>query len=535
MAHDMDLDVDYGLEEEQGYEDRNAPVNAISAMTEQSIQQLIQSNKMNNSLDDIIAEGSHANRADSDDDQADEGEINEDDIQPNKVHLRFTNHHLTTRDIRTWATSNCDIQPVRIEWVDDTSSNILYESQDEAYEALLRLASEDVTDEKHETRAKRYDVQPDTQFYVRTATMRDVKAPQAAAASKHYLDHPENDPAERSRGRYSYRGSITRGNFRSGDRRGPIDADLDRGEMPFSVDMYDDTTEVSRGPWRAPEPKGMARELLPAKKSGGGLRSRSASPARDNHRRYSRSRSPSSRRGGYDNPSRFRSRSPARRFSHRESFSASSNATKELLFRSPAPSTSRRVSRPGHDGRDLIDLAPSSAKLSQGRLDGSDTSPGFVIKGSATGSRDFAIKGAASAAPGGGERDLFPAKLGGGGGGGGGDLLAGSPLGYGVGGAGDHYNDDDDDDEAGFAAGYEAARRDLGFGGGLDGGVGTPVREMRRGSEQDFRRPSLSRSVSRAPAPDCSSGAEAPAWDPKLGFCVMGSAARAERREGGYH
>lgn len=464
MAHnmdlDMDLDVDYGLEDDQNLTNTenytatvHAPTDESDAVCAQLTRTLLQD--CDAGLDAINAEpskhsGTYLQQDNNSDGEGEDGEINENEAQPTKVHLRFTNHHLTTKDLKVWANNNCANPKVtRIEWVDDNSSNLIYHTSEDAHEALQKLSTVDITNEMQETRAKGYDVQPDTAFYVRIAKMGDVKAPNASAASKHYLEHPENDPVERAaarggrynnnndRGRNTHRDNFhkSRGNYQNeGRQRGAvIDADLDTGSKPFDVNMYDDAAEmVSRSPYRRPQPtaaKTFSRELLPAKTSynQGRLNSRSVSPARYPSRRDSRSASPPSHRNGDNSSRHFRSRSPLRRQARLESNPAPTNAKKELLSRGPAP---RRSSALGSNG-DLLSSA-STAK-NAGRLDGSDR--GLSIKGSAAAAaaakdRGFAIKGTArSSTPGAGAGDLFPKKLGHGDG----DLLAGSGGRAGVG------------------------------------------------------------------------------------------------------
>ncbi|EHL00382.1 hypothetical protein M7I_3664 [Glarea lozoyensis 74030] len=68
------------------------------------------------------------------------------ELAPNKVHIRGLDN-LTTKDIRTFATEHyVENSPEHIEWIDDTSANLVYESEEVALQALQALVQSEITD-----------------------------------------------------------------------------------------------------------------------------------------------------------------------------------------------------------------------------------------------------------------------------------------------------------------------------------------------------------------------------------------------------
>jgi hypothetical protein len=65
---------------------------------------------------------------------------------PEKVHLRGLDN-LTTKDIRAFASEYfAAYKPANIEWIDDTSANLVYDSSEIAQEALLAFAAIEISD-----------------------------------------------------------------------------------------------------------------------------------------------------------------------------------------------------------------------------------------------------------------------------------------------------------------------------------------------------------------------------------------------------
>ncbi|KAK0619324.1 hypothetical protein B0T14DRAFT_519072 [Immersiella caudata] len=240
-------------------------------------------------------------------------------IIPNKVHIRGLDT-FTPDDVKSYLTQQSgSSQFDRIEWIDDSSANLIFRSESAATEALIALAALAIADATQlpplETvPAKPYAAKPDSILLVRFAVASDRKATGAAQRSRFYLLHPEYDPEERRRN-----GNYGRGKYRDRDdgyrrdRRGGRDGrrrdrrDEDDDPEPFDVNLYDDdptalaqrtlgrrTPSRSRrnsvssgsaesGRERSYSRKNREKELFPDRRPGNGYRARarSASPARD--------------------------------------------------------------------------------------------------------------------------------------------------------------------------------------------------------------------------------------------------------------
>ena len=199
------------------------------------------------------------------------------EVVPQKVHLRGLDN-LHTKDIRAFALEHYpDTPPVRIEWIDDTSANLIYDDSETAASALSSFSVADtealsrISGLRPRT-AKRISTRPDAILEARLAVVRDRKLPGARERSRFYLFNPDVDPGER---RYRERGRRRRGRRDSdGDhgnyRRPPYDRqehksrrDVDDG-AGFDAKMYDDDAGSS------------AHDMPPARSDKGGLRRRQA-------------------------------------------------------------------------------------------------------------------------------------------------------------------------------------------------------------------------------------------------------------------
>lgn len=162
-----------------------------------------------------------------------------DDFHTNDV-LAFANdHYLTTA-------------PNHVQWIDDTSANILYQTKNDALQALLSFTAAPTTAEEIynaplELRpAKQLTSRPAAILQVRVAKVSDKKQKNAKEASRYYLLHPEYDPAERGdykRRKYDDREHQRR---RGGDDNGRVGNE-------FEASMYDDAPAANA------EPTGPAR------------------------------------------------------------------------------------------------------------------------------------------------------------------------------------------------------------------------------------------------------------------------------------
>ncbi|KAH7043804.1 hypothetical protein B0J12DRAFT_578467 [Macrophomina phaseolina] len=290
---------------------------------------------------------------------------------------------LTTAQIKAYALEHFPSdQYVRIEWIDDSHANIVYQTPEAALDALRNLMQpshgedpvslSDTLEKALVVRsAKPFFDNPAVDLKVRLAVTTDVKAPRAREASRFYLMNPDKDPAERRR---RQQGDRRNGGGDGYNRRRFDDREQRRrrDNEAYDVDMYDDEgpsrardqssgrrgrrgslsddlmDDRRRSRRREPRSKNLD-DLLPSK-SDGRLRDRSASPLRDGDGRYGfeeddtaalrrtrrRSYSPPTNRGAPGN-------------SGKELFPERSNATKEL----PNPSTSSNNAKelfPGKNG-----------------------------------------------------------------------------------------------------------------------------------------------------------------------------------------
>lgn len=281
---------------------------------------------------------------------------------PTKVHIRGLDN-LTTSDIEKFAAEYYLSDKFRrVEWIDDSSANIAYETADAAREALLRLSSDpnaDALSPLQLRRAQTLASRPDVELQIRQATLGDAKAPRAREKSRFYLMNPEHDPGER-RKRHDERtrrpgyGRRTSGDERD-DRRN--NRRKEEATKAFDESMYDDDagpapqaaqmsrresqTSYSSGNGRQDDPSANGRrtravrfndEDLLGDRSSGRLRDRSASPVRDGDGRYGFSDDQPKRK-----TARQRSATPPRRA--RELLRPKAdNSTKELF--GPKPATS---------------------------------------------------------------------------------------------------------------------------------------------------------------------------------------------------
>ncbi|KAF4334362.1 hypothetical protein FBEOM_11805 [Fusarium beomiforme] len=345
------------------------------------------------------------------------GEVAEDEpatddsktLVPTKIHIKGVDS-LHTSDIKAYVKSHFgDVD--RIEWIDDSSANLLFPSEPTARDAIVALSSVPVADATalaigETLPAKPIEGKPEISLQVRFAVLSDKKEAGAALRSRYYLLHPEHDPEERrrrnqeNRSRYRDRDDgYRRGG--EGRRRRASDDDVET----FEASMYDD----------APRPARRRRDS--------DIEERPRSYARENQgkelfsgRRIQRERSASPRRDGDgDDLMGERASSSGNRARGRELKDRISggNNSKELF------PTKKSIKQFGGGNLDTLERAIGSARLKDedrpkivsvpdARGDGSS----FHIRGMANqqGSGEgFAIKGAASA----NARELFPTKLGG--------------------------------------------------------------------------------------------------------------------------
>lgn len=169
-----------------------------------------------------------------------------DDSVPEKVHIRGLDS-LSTEDIKDFAAEHYPDQlPTRIEWIDDTSANIVYPTITTATRALIAFTDPTLEDAAliappNLRNGKHLSTKPDVNLEVRQSNAGDVKKRNARDASRYYLMNPDKDPANRPR-RYDDR-RAGRGRF---DRPGYSDRppkrrrSMEEESVPFDVNMYDE-------------------------------------------------------------------------------------------------------------------------------------------------------------------------------------------------------------------------------------------------------------------------------------------------------
>ena len=162
----------------------------------------------------------------------------------NKIHVRGVDHFTTTDVLNYIESYQPSIEPSpRIEWIDDTSANIVFENADVA-EAILRTLSEDSSAELSHFQlrsAKLCLAHPESNLQIRIAVLGDRKQPRAHEASRFYMLHPEHDPREKRRS--GRRSSFPR-TMRYGDQEHRRRRRDDR-RQGISASMYDDTGSPS--------------------------------------------------------------------------------------------------------------------------------------------------------------------------------------------------------------------------------------------------------------------------------------------------
>ncbi|CAL5872889.1 uncharacterized protein PFLUO_LOCUS7158 [Penicillium psychrofluorescens] len=370
-----------------------------------------------------------------------------------KVHVRGVDD-MTTDNIKQFASSHFEQeQPSRIEWIDDTSANIIYSSTEiglQALAALTQAGEEGDASALPPLRlrsAKLLSTHPDSVLQVRSAVKTDRKRARAHEASRFYLMHPEHDPRERLRRELDERRQHGGGDSGEGDyrRRRFDDRELrrrrDRDEEDrFNVDMYDDhggSYSDSERNIRGRRGRG-PRDLFPEDEDQnfGRLRNRSASPGRDTLEDNDRVD-----RAGHSRRVRERSPRLGRRNEGRELFptKGGNSGTRELFPNKPASSyiQTQNSKASNHRRSDAFDAADETADLLGRRIsvpltDGASDKAqrnrnvelfpdrgedqGAAMRGLTSEDQGWAIRGAAKGmsvkGKGSSVRELFPSKYG---------------------------------------------------------------------------------------------------------------------------
>ena len=357
-------------------------------------------------------------------------QLNGVEIASSKIHIRGLDD-LTTQDIKTYCLQYFDCAPERIEWIDDTSANVVYADEGTALQALSALTAETSlsTDMTALRAAKSVPSLAGSRLEVRIALSTDRKRPRAHETSRFYLLHPEHDPREQRRKQRSRNVSeraYRRRRYSDEENERRARRDLAEG---FDASMYDDFGPATRsiGAADSSPPTRHSRRVDSYRPQ----RRRSASPMRDKEedRGLLRTRSPSAQHRSFkgshpaqNNQSKelLPDKIPKRTKDLFSDHLASAEAKKELFPHKMPISNHRRT--------DAIDAADETADLFAGKFsvpftDGSSetkssrgilggnhsqglSSDGISIRGAS--SQGIAIKGGATHV--GTIKELFPGK-----------------------------------------------------------------------------------------------------------------------------
>jgi hypothetical protein len=327
-----------------------------------------------------------------------EGEIDSNAPAPNKVHIRGLDR-LNTYDIERYASEHYPSDLFqKVQWIDDTSANLIYDTPIAAAEALAAFSVEEVSEPVQIRAAKALSTHPDVELQVRQAIAADVKIRGAKDQSRFYLMNPRWDPDNPDNERPSVkRRRPDDGHGHNKYRRRDYEYDRRRRssenrQPQFHEDMYGDdpqaTTDSRRNSYSSSSEYGRPRrnrsQDLFASKQEGRLRNRSASPSRDEDGRYgfedkqpyrqtarARSRTPPGVRGGRDNRG-TRDRLRKELFPNRASSTALSNGHSNPQSR-PSSSHSNRELFPdklngsAHRRQDAKDIDPDEVTKAIGQ------------------------------------------------------------------------------------------------------------------------------------------------------------------------
>lgn len=277
------------------------------------------------------------------------------ELAPHKIHIRGL-ENLTTSDIKAFSEEHYPSEtPPRVEWIDDTSANLVFEEEETAMAALQHLTlpcnENDFLPLSQLRAAKALSTHPQSSLYVRIAAITDQKRPRAYEASRFYMMHPEHDPREQRRrgGSFPGDGDYRRKRYSDDEHRRKRRRDEKDG---FGASMYDNSGPSSRRGSISSFPKDRGIEGSRDTR----LRGDSYRPIRGerNGARTSRDRSASpSGRNRRTPPPTYRSRDP-HPFPHE-------NKGKELF-----PSTSRFDRDAGRNNKDLFSSKMLTANVTKG-------------------------------------------------------------------------------------------------------------------------------------------------------------------------
>ena len=242
MDHDVDMDIDIDL----GPADADEPYQGVSLLyvAHVSITRPLLITVQ------VITSSEVANLDTSNSEVVDPiSDITSERTVPHKVYIRGVDD-LTTEDIISFSHEHLTSDfPTRIEWIDDTSANLVFDNPAVAMKALdeLSLGSLEYPDSisKLQLRnAKTSSTHPASKLQIRMAVFTDQKRPRAYEASRFYMMHPEHDPREkrhRSRRRDDKDQGYRRPRYGDKEQRRRRRDAQDQG---FTASMYDDDVDA---------------------------------------------------------------------------------------------------------------------------------------------------------------------------------------------------------------------------------------------------------------------------------------------------
>lgn len=154
-------------------------------------------------------------------------------IREDTLHLRGVDN-LSTRLVKEYLERYVADRDFKIEWINDSSLNIIFDTPDEASESLVALTKE--YEEKSleptvERAARIYDkTMPEIDLTIRIANTDDKKLKNASAYSRFYLINPEEQQNYR-REQITYRNDDRTPEFREREKRRRKRAINDEGDL----------------------------------------------------------------------------------------------------------------------------------------------------------------------------------------------------------------------------------------------------------------------------------------------------------------
>lgn len=287
---------------------------------------------------------------------------------PEKVHIRGLDN-LTTDDVKKFAHHYYDERITRVEWIDDSSLNLVYGSNDIAETALRKFSAQELPEDISQLpilqsfSANPFPDNPKISLQVRLAVVGDRKQRGARERSRFYLFNPEHDPAERRKreGGRRYRDRDD-GGYRSQryDEREQRNRQRGDEEAGFDASLYDDDEAALAT--RAGRRHGRSASAS----SGSDFRERS------DNRRGSGLRELFPDRGGNDGRLRDRSASPVRNADRARDYNRRRRDTAAVENRSKAQAIKARLRRESSATRELFPSKVGTSHRKSGALDVTD-------------------------------------------------------------------------------------------------------------------------------------------------------------------